>query len=356
MIPSINFAGLSEPLVIFGGRMYHPSNSSNDERDYFFLSNLRFPLRKGQTLEDFEKRYVKLNAQELEKTVKAEAEALGQLRIDFLNKALSFKEDLMFFFKEICVPYEKNTHNSEGITDFFSEDVAVPEIEKTEFSWRNVLPAILSINCALVNRRMYPLVESQKPDVPFANINQKKYEIRPAVCKAEDIEAKFLEFMTSQLKNKGLHEFTNNLKKSARMSELEKKIGSIELLAGVKKLTNAYEYGDIGYDFALKVVYWLIPAHYNYTAVTSYGDGLSAVTLKMDKKKLANTPAFAFRNSINDPFIIHRHPNCYGGASRCLGDTVDDIMAMLRACRMVVINEGRFYQEQTSSSDDSSNY
>ncbi len=363
MFPETEFHKLARHLMflIVGDRIYHTTNSREVDKNFIFLFGLNFPLKRAETLEELEERYQKRNSAELQKFKEQHVEALNEKNIRELETALKTKEDLMFFFREICTRYNLSTGYKSSICQFIAQQRAREKRAEEPRGKEHTLKKILTFNCAVVNGRIYPLEDYTSTF--FANLDGKNYQIARAVMTVEEAEKAFFDQFALALKKEALLDFEQEKESSKRILELEKEIGSIEVLDGVRKYTHSYEFGEIGFDTSSKLVYWLLRPHYNETSGKSYGEGQSAVTLTLQSKNLGSTVKFAERNDRNSRFDIYSGSNCYGDATSMPPfdssnkNSIEDRMFMLRTCAQMVNEEKRFYQAPTySSSDDSGSY
>jgi hypothetical protein len=344
-------------FLVMDGRIYHTANSGNSGEDFLSLCGLDFPLIKAETIEDLESRYCRKEKNEIEKF---KAKQIGELNDNYLKTLkglIGQKEDAVFFFREICPAY--NLFSNAKFISLLPETSIQKEDETEKEKRKSILGNIMPEKCAVINGRVYPLSFSQ--DNIFINVNEQSYEINRSIILLDDIEKQFQKQFEENLRQEAIAEFDSGRKKEERISDLEKELGSLEIIEGAEEHEHCYEYGNIGYDFSSKLIYWLILPHYNSTSEKSYGEGQSAVTLELENKKLGNYVKFAERNNRKTPFKIHSHTNCYGSATSMPPfdenekDSIEDKMFLLKTCAEEVFREGNFYTApDTSSSDDNS--
>jgi len=331
-------------FLIIDHTYYNISNSGDVNENYLNLCELRFPLTKGRSLLDEEKNYIKKNSKklqdfktEIEKQITKEGKHIGSIK-----ESLEVQEDIHFFLSKICQP-----HNPDAAGTGTESSV-----QRTEYSIdceeSLILPQILNENYAIINQRIYPLQQIQEPI--FVSLEGKNYTINTSIATPEEVEGNFQKILEERIKVQALSDSKKVGEILQNIDNLQEKIIHLTLKLNAKKYDSCYECGDIGYDFRSRLVYWLIPAHYNETTGKSYGEGQSAGTLSLIKKNLGTTLKFADRNERNSPFRISSKNHCHGDL-KLGGNSLEDKMAYLRAFRMQVDKEKKFYQSAASTND-----
>ena len=361
MFPETEFHKLGNRLMflVIEGRIYHTDNSGNSGEGFLSLCGLNFPLIKAETIEEIENRYYRKAKNEIKEFKAKQIGELNDKYLKILEEMIKKKEDSIFFFREICPAYNLNFNNQFVLSplNILSEEKKV--IQTQEDSNLNLLRKILPEKCAVINGRVYPISFSQ--DNVFVDLNNQSYELLKSTSLLDEIEETFQAQFEERLKKEANFEFETGKEKKEKVSILEKELGSLEVIHGIDKYEHCYEYGEIGYEFSSKLIYWLIKPHYNSTTERSYSEGQSAVTLELDNKKLGNSVKFVERGNRDTLFSIHSHSNCYGQGTKmppfddAHPDSIEDKMYMLKTCAEEVSREGNFWTApDSSSSDDSS--
>jgi len=361
MFPETEFHKLGSRLMllVMNGKIYHTGNSEERSSNFLSLCGLNFPLIKGELLNESEERYTRRSKSEIEKFKAEKIGLLNDQYIKNLEQLLKQKEDAVFFFREICPGYDplfRPTYISDP--DFLRQSSAHETGQNQTSS--GIFENLLCFNCAVINGRIYPL-QSANSEV-FVNLEGSNYELSRAVETIDDVEKEFQKRLADKLTEESAKEFERGKENEGIVSNLVREIGSLEVIRGIKKYQNCYEFGEIGYDFSAKLIYWIVIPHFNETTGRTYSEGQCAVTLEFENKKFGSSVKFAERDNRDCKFIIHPNSNCYGGATRMTSfeegknDSVDDKMYMLRTCAEMVFAQRKFYEPPITNSSEESNY
>ncbi len=312
---------LSEPLpptdllkqerllfVLSDGIYYHAGNSGPITADYIELCNIRLPLNRWGTLGEEENIYRRRNQgrfQELKQNIR---KTIAGKTIDFEIDS-KVKEDVYFFLKYICKPYQQGGSGTEKNSFRANESYQSPAPDKAKGIYESLLPR----HCAVINRRIYPLREDKKN--VFVSLRSRDYRLSTSIATVCQMEAKFQDFLESQIVSEVISE---NAGESHRIEHLErtgKDIASLEVTLGIQKHAYCYEFGVLGYDTSIRSVYCLISPHYNKTSGESYGEGQIAATLPISAlcdDSVSAAARIATRTSREDPFYFREEAHCFG--------------------------------------------
>lgn len=335
-------------FLIIGSIYYNTSNSREVSENYLNLCDLRFPLTKGCSILDEEKNYIKKHNKKLQDSkieIERQISKEGK-HLDSINASLRVQEDIYFFLSNICKP-----HNPDAIRTDTTTNKQRTEYPKECDSF--ILPQILNGNYAIINQRIYPLEQTQEPI--FVSLEGKNYTIKPSIATPEEVEESFQKILEEKIKIQAISNSKKTEELLQNIDNLQEKIIHLTITLKAKKYEHCYECGDIGYDFSSGLVYWLIQPHHNKTTGKSYKEGQSAATLALTNKNLGTTLKFAERKDKNSPFIISSQNHCQGDL-RLGGNSLEDKMVYLRAFKMQVDKEKKFYQSSDSYEEDYSGY
>jgi hypothetical protein len=336
MLPETDFYRrghiMSLMFLIIGSRYYNTENSNLTNRDYLNLCGVRFPLKKGRSLLKEEQRYMQKNKKQLEQYKDEIEKKINQdgIGIAELHQDIVKQEEILFFLSKICSAYESPT-----TLKYQRQSQQSPQQEK-----ESILMQIIGEDCAVINRRLYPLKQVGAP--LFINIEEKNYTLCPSHIEVHTIEALFQKKLTEKLKIevlknseklKGLEEYSQ---------ELQSEIYSLEIFLKIKRYSHCYELQDLGYDSSIRSVYWLIPPHNNITTNKSYKEGQSAMTLPLNGEELGTSARFAERQDRNSPFRLVQNSHCLGFS--LVGDSFEDKMAYLRKAAHNVYRNKSFHE------------
>lgn len=323
--------------LIINGRYYTATNAQITDMNYLALCGLRFPLKAGRQISDEEKSYMKQNSRCLQEfKIKTEKEINNEGRhLEEIKTDIETKKDIVFFLSNLCEP-----HNP----FFLTEDNAENKQQNKSNSIKEnelIFPRIINTDYAIINKRLYPLKETSTP--LFVNLNNKNYTIDTSNKTVEDVESYFQKSLEEKLKIQALKNSLKIKDFDKNINSLSDKIISLEVALKVSRFKHCYEFGDIGYDFSIKCVYWLIHPHYNKTTKKSYKQGQSAATISLNKGQLGTTGQFAERKDRNHPFRISNEKHCMGGC-KLVGNSNEDKMYYLHSFANTVKNKGGFHE------------
>lgn len=350
MLPESDFYRRKNLMfLIVGMRYYNVENAQPVNKDYLELCSLRFPLKQGRMLTDEENSYLKINKKilqnlktEIEKEITKKGAHLNDIKID-----VETKEDILFFLSKICKPHNQKVDKNNKIQGEEQESFRF-FLEDNEL----IFPRIINKDYAVINKRLYPLKTTENP--VFVSLNSQNYTIDVSNKTVEEVESTFQRFLKEKIRIQALKDSVKTKELEKKISNLNVEIASLEIELNVSKFVHCYETGDIGYDFTSKLVYWLIPAHYNHTTGKSYEEGQSAATLPLQGGKIGNTWRFAERKNRNSQFVTRSESHCLGFS--LVGDSLEEKMQFLHTFANVVKENGAFYQISGSSNDDYSYY
>lgn len=336
-------------FLVVNGRYYNAGNFEPTERNYLNLCGMTFPLSQGREISDEEKSYMRKHEnkiKELQEDIEKDIRS-GNI-LSSLRAELSLLQDTHFFLTEICPRYDPEVKIKQYVKE---QNAFIPKFDPFRTN-QTFLPEILQGNCLVINGRVYPMKRSNQPE--FVDLNGVSYTIDRSTRTIDDVEKTFHNKLTEAVKSFTIAESETAHRIEQDTVELKEKIELLKEDLHVSQYNHCYELGDIGFDTSIKSVYWLIPPHYNHTSGANYGEGQSAVSLSLTNGNLATAARFVERNDSNSAFNFHSHGNCYGFSFS--GSSLEDKMHYLHTCSVVVFNNQRFYQAETSSSDSNDGY
>lgn len=325
-------------FLIFNGRYYLASNSSENCSDFITLQDLKFPLKPGRTLIDEEQNYFKKNSDKIkEKGLQIEKQINSGVGLEDLNKQITLLNHTLFFLENVV--HQDNPHAKINKYHYFDSDE-----EKSNSPEKMIfLPRILDSNYFIANGRVYNLVEKNQPSYVF--LNGKHYSFTRSLHTLDQVEESFQKLLEQEL-------WTIARKNSSKYKEMHQKIAELEaknnFLIQDLKVTRygaCLEAGNTGFDLANHFVYELILEHYNHTSNKKYAEGQSGIVMKVVNGQLdpQGIIRFAERNDRNSPFVIHPHGNCYGPL-KLSGPEHEHKMYYIRNAAGLVKVKGGFYQ------------
>jgi hypothetical protein len=343
MAPPTEFSKRSNLMfLIIDGRYYTASNSALAEEDYLSMCGLRFPLTQGRTLIEEEKGYLKKNEGSL-KSMRSEIEKeINNGRgIEELTLSLELAEDLNFFLTNIC--QEDNPHLQLSNLPSFAGPV-----NRAYHGYASMMTVIFSGDHAIINRRVYPLQKTDKPSFVF--LCGQHYTLASSRMTVEDVESRFQEILTQQLKFQAIQDSNKVKEISGDLALADAKNEALLHDLKVQRYKYCFECGDKGFDTYARVIYCPIPAHYNSTSGKSYSEGQSAATLPFSKKVIGTSAMFAERLDRDHPFIVSSQNHCLG-TLKLHDNSIEEKIYFLRGFASEVKMNGAFYAAPAPTSD-----
>lgn len=337
-------------FLIFDSRIYSISNAEETNKDHIYFSGLRFPLVSGRTLQEEESAYYRRNATQIlgeAKTIEEQLDKKGGT--DDLVREAEITLDINFFINHVARadnPHIKTTAYQPIELEFTVDG-------QLSLGNLSVFPKILEGNYLVANSRLYPL--SPTENLSTVLVDGKNYTLDKSNLTIQELEKKFQERLTEELR---LRVISRSKKCKELQITTENKRAENEHLVrqlGIRKTPFAYESGKEGFDFSIRRLYALIEGHYNHTTGKTYQRGYSAATFELVRGEIpSNLDArFAERVTPDSPFVVSSSSHCLGDL-HIYGKDIEEKMLYLREVANTIATQGGFYQQSTSSSDDSS--
>jgi hypothetical protein len=341
MFPETDFHRLGATIfLIIGGRYYNASHSEAANENYLTLCSLRFPLKRGRTIQEEEANYFKKNSGTLAKCKEEIGKQINLSDSCFqeIQRDISEKEEILFFLDNICKPHNGKVKAEKSAVQAYRERISVlsPEV----YEEGPILPKMLDKNYLAINGRLYPLLEEKAP--VFVSLEGKNYTIQGSDRTIDQIESDFNKILHQRIKRQVIKNSGMVEDLEGKANNLQEEINSLITNLNVSVYPHCYEFGDIGYDKKIMSVYWLIAPHHNKTTGKSYGEGQSAGTLRLNKGELATSALFADRGDRNSQFTISTSSHCLGFSLR--GNSLEDKMQYLHTFANVVNKNGAFHE------------
>ncbi len=338
-LPETDFHKLSAAamLLVSAGFLYLTKNAQEVGDDYLSLCGLKFPLMRTESLADMEARYRKRLRCEIERFQEDFLTVTEDVFISELEETLRVEKGVCFFLKEICPRYDLRAY--EIMMKNHESDVK-PKVKPE--AGKAILESLLEKNCAVINGRIYPFQRTtQDVHGKFKGVS---FQLTQAVALTDDVERQFRTAFIERLKEEAMAKLNKGRSEYVKTRELVRELSSLGVFKGLKKYDHCYEYGQIGYDFTAKVIYWLTAPHFNHTTRKRYKEGQSAVTLTLNGGILGIQADFAERNDRNEAFVPCGKNICVGGAYRMERKTIEDKIYYLKTFKEMVEAEKRVYE------------
>ena len=316
MFPETSFYRFGKQNLIFvivNNLIYHTENSGTPHGDHISLCGLSFPLKKSETIQSMEKRYMKKNSSQLERfkeyyaeTIKFEEEFLENL-----NKEITQNKNLHFFLSEVIPIYIGKEISSKELIEKKQEE--------------GILEKILRGNVAIINKRIYPLYKID--DLSVIKVSGINYCFRTSNRTIESLEKQFMDNLEEQLKKEILEKIEHSKEIKEKVFGLATQIRDIALRKHVTGTNNLFEYGDVGYDAHLQKVYCILFPHYNKTIKKNLRERQGAIAVNILEQKLGTDYVILYRKKIDSNFVVGGSNLCPGMKPR--GETTKDIVTFL---------------------------
>jgi hypothetical protein len=306
MIPQSEFCKRGNLLfLLVEGRYYTASNASPVEDNFIAFCGLRFPLTPGTNLTEEEHNYFRKNDNKLKEAQEDIQKEISHGRgIEELTSAIGLADDLNFFLTDIC--QADNTHLP------IREDI-LPLRQANDLSggYSAILPEILTGNYAVINKRVYPLKQTDKPSIVF--LNEQNYTLAPSKISVEEVESVFQKTLFQQMKLHAIKDSQKVRELTGQLALLEAKNEALIRDLKIEKHQYCFECGDDkGFDIYSRFIYCPIRSHYNHDTGKSYGEGQSAATLPFSGRTIGSNAMFAERPNKESPLVISSQSHCLG--------------------------------------------
>jgi len=318
MLPETSFHELGKQLmfVVVNNTIYH-ANNSKDSENFIFSHGLKFPLKKSESIINIEDRYLKRHADALknfQRKYAANINSNGTI-IENIEAEFTRNKNLQFFISEVIPAYIGETTGK-----------TIQHSDSEIISKQRILETLLRENVAIINKRIYPLVEI----VNLSNIrlNNKNYCFKQSEKTMDILEQEFQYHLKERLKKEILIKINQSNQIKQKLSNLNPEARDLAAKGHIKIIGGCYEYGDIGYDSKHQKIYYYLSPHYNKTIKKNYKKRQAVVSVNITDKGIVTNLAVMSRKNPNSDFQIDKSKSFCIGVN-CKGTTTRNIVGYL---------------------------
>ncbi len=315
-------------FVIFNNTIYHTENAGMPNENYLSFFGLFFPLKKSETIQNIETRYIKRNSdvfEEFKRNYLATLRA-GDDFVKNLDREIKNNKSLYFFITKIIPSYIEEK---------------IREESKEAKNDEAILEEIVHGNVAVLNKRVYSLAEIDISSV--VRISGRHFWIKKSEKTIDRLEEEFQNRLEEKLKKEAIKEMNGAEEIKNKLISLEGFVRDLVVRRHLNSDGNFYEYGDVGYDSKLNKIYHLLPPHFNKTKLKHYGEGQAAIAVDINEGNLTltNKSVVLFRKNRESDFSVDESYLCLGFGIN--GNSTEKVVSFLKKASVNIGVNKRFH-------------